>query len=195
MLCVKEQYSIIASDFSKTRYKKWNCVNNFLSNIVKTDSILELGCGNGKNIYDIKEQSIGVDICPEFCKICRDKGIAVIESNVLDVDFPEESFDYILCIAVIHHIKEEDDKIKLLNIINKILKTNGKALITGWTTQEPTRNLVHGDNIVKFGKNERYYYIFQQYELYNLCKQVFNNTDYSFECYNDVIVVTKPRFI
>lgn len=191
MLCVKEQYSIIASDFSKTRYKKWNCVNNFLSNINKTDKILELGCGNGKNIYDIKDQSIGVDICPEFCKICRDKGITVIESNVLDVDFPEESFDYILCIAVIHHIKEEDDKIKLLNIINKILKTNGKALITGWTTQEPTRNLVHGDNIVKFGKNERYYYIFQQYELYNLCKQVFNNTDYSFECYNDVIVVTK----
>ncbi len=191
MLCVKEQYSIIASDFSKTRYKKWNCVNNFLSNINKTDKILELGCGNGKNIYDIKDQSIGVDICPEFCKICRDKGITVIESNVLDVDFPEESFDYILCIAVIHHIKEEDNKIKLLNIINKILKTNGKALITGWTTQEPTRNLVHGDNIVKFGKNERYYYIFQQYELYNLCKQVFNNTDYSFECYNDVIVVTK----
>lgn len=191
MLCVKEQYSIIASDFSKTRYKKWNCVNNFLSNINKTDKILELGCGNGKNIYDIKDQSIGVDICPEFCKICRDKGITVIESNVLDVDFPEESFDYILCIAVIHHIKEENDKIKLLNIINKILKTNGKALITGWTTQEPTRNLVHGDNIVKFGKNERYYYIFQQYELYNLCKQVFNNTDYSFECYNDVIVVTK----
>jgi tRNA (uracil-5-)-methyltransferase TRM9 len=195
MLCVKEQYSIIASDFSKTRYKKWNCVNNFLSNINKTDKILELGCGNGKNIYDIKDQSIGVDICPEFCKICRDKGITVIESNVLDVNFPEESFDYILCIAVIHHIKEEDDKIKLLNIINKILKTNGKALITGWTTQEPTRNLVHGDNIVKFGKNKRYYYIFQQYELYNLCKQVFNNTDYSFECYNDVIVVTKSRFI
>ncbi len=191
MLCVKEQYSIIASDFSKTRYKKWNCVNNFLSNINKTDKILELGCGNGKNIYDIKDQSIGVDICPEFCKICRDKGITVIESNVLDVDFSEESFDYILCIAVIHHIKEEDDKIKLLNIINNILKTNGKALITGWTTQEPTRNLVHGDNIVKFGKNERYYYIFQQYELYNLCKQVFNNTDYSFECYNDVIIVTK----
>ncbi len=191
MLCVKEQYSIIASDFSKTRYKKWNCVNNFLSNINKTDKILELGCGNGKNIYDIKDQSIGVDICPEFCKICRDKGITVIESNVLDVDFSEESFDYILCIAVIHHIKEEDDKIKLLNIINNILKTNGKALITGWTTQEPTRNLVHGDNIVKFGKNERYYYIFQQYELYNLCKQVFNNTDYSFECYNDVILVTK----
>lgn len=191
MLCVKEQYSIIASDFSKTRYKKWNCVNNFLSNVIKSDSILELGCGNGKNIYDIKEQSIGVDICPEFCKICRDKGIIVIESNVLDIDFPEESFDYILCIAVIHHLKEENDKLKLLNIIKKILKPYGKALITGWTTQEPTRNLVHGDNIVKFGKNERYYYIFQQYELYNLCKKIFDTIDYTFECYNDVIRVTK----
>jgi len=191
MFCVKDQYSIIASDFSKTRYKKWDCVNDFLSNIDKTDKILELGCGNGKNIYDIKEQSIGVDICPEFCKICRDKGINVIESNILDVNFPEESFDYILCIAVIHHIKEEADKIKLLNIIKKILKKNGKALITGWTTQEPTRNLVHGDNIVKFGKNERYYYIFHQYELYELSKKIFDTITYKFECYNDVIVVTK----
>jgi len=191
MLCVKEQYSLIASDFSKTRTKKWNCVNNFLSDITKTDKILELGCGNGKNIYDIKDQSIGVDICPEFCKICRDKGINVIESNILNVDFPEESFDYILCIAVIHHIKEEADKIKLLNIIKKILKTNGKALITGWTTQESMRNLVHGDNIIKFGKNERYYYIFNQYELYDLCKRIFDNISYKFEYYNDIITITK----
>lgn len=191
MFCVKDQYSIIASDFSKTRYKKWDCVNDFLSNIDKTDKILELGCGNGKNIYDIKDQSIGVDICPEFCKICRDKGINVIESNILDIDFPEESFDYILCIAVIHHLKEECDKIKLLNIIKKILKKNGRALITGWTTQEPTRNLVDGDNIVKFGKNERYYYIFHQYELYELSKKIFDTITYKFECYNDVIMVTK----
>ena len=48
MLCVKEQYSRIASDFSKTRYKKWNCVNNFLNDIIKTDKILELGCGKGE---------------------------------------------------------------------------------------------------------------------------------------------------
>ncbi len=191
MLCVKDQYSRIASDFSKTRTKKWNCVNNFLSDVIKSDKILELGCGNGKNIYDIKEQSIGIDICPEFCKICRDKGINVIESNILDINFPEESFDYILCIAVIHHLKGEADKIKLLNIIKKILKKNGKALITGWTTQEPTRNLVNGDNIVKFGKNERYYYIFHQYELYNLCKQIFDNITYKFEYYNDVITVYK----
>lgn len=191
MLCVKEQYSRIASDFSKTRTKKWNCVNNFLSDIIMSDKILELGCGNGKNIYDIKDQSIGIDICPEFCKICREKGINVIESNILDVNFPEESFDYILCIAVIHHIKEEADKIKLLNIIKKILNKNGKALITGWTLQESNRNLVHGDNIVKFGKNERYYYIFHQYELYNLCKQIFDNITYKFEYYNDVITVYK----
>lgn len=193
MSLVKNQYSKIAKDFSKTRYKKWTCVNNFLTNIINSDKILELGCGNGKNIFDIKDQSIGVDICPEFCNICREKGINVIESNVLDVNFNNESFDYILCIAVIHHLKEEKDKIKLLNIIKNALKKNGKALITGWTILEPSRELVHGDNIVKFRENERYYYIFNQYELYKLCEQVFINCnlEYSFECYNDVITITK----
>ena len=45
--------------------------------------------------------------------------------------------------------------------------------------------------VVKFGKNERYYYIFHQYELYNLCKQIFDNITYKFEYYNDVITVYK----
>jgi SAM-dependent methyltransferase len=188
---IKDQYSQIAIEFSKTRYKKWNCVNNFLSNVKSTDKILELGCGNGKNIIDFKDQSIGVDICPEFCRICKNKGLHVIESDILNVNFTNESFDYILCVAVIHHFKNEEDKIKLLNIINNLLKKGGKALITCWTTDEIAYNFSHGDNFVKFNKTLRYYYIFSPNELSNLCKKIYNNIENYNECYNEIVIINK----
>jgi SAM-dependent methyltransferase len=189
MLSIKEQYSKIAKGFSKTRYKKWDCVNEFLSFIKHTDKILELGCGNGKNIEGI-QQAIGIDICPELCQICRDKGINVIEGDILDINF-KESFNYILCIAVIHHFQMVEDRIKLLKIIYDLLEDGGKAIITCWTTEEKSHNFKHGDNYVKFGSIDRYYYIFDPLELYNMCKNIFKNIEYKTEFYNDIVIVTK----
>lgn len=191
MLCetndVKNQYNQIAKSFSKTRYKKWDCVIKFLKDIKPSDKVLELGCGNGKNIYDIKDQSLGVDICPELCNICKEKGIKVIESDILNFN-TDQKFDYILCIAVIHHLNKHDDRIKLIRKIKSLLKENGKAIITCWNTNEIRYNFNHGDNMVKFGQINRYYYIFEPNELYNLCKNeltIINNYE---ECFNDIVI-------
>ena len=186
---VKNQYSKIAKSFNKTRYKKWNCVINFLKDVKSSDKILELGCGNGKNIYDLKNQSIGVDICPELCDICSEKGINVIKSDILSFE-TNEKFNYILCVAVIHHLSKFDDRIKLIRKIKNLLKENGKALITCWTTNEIDHEFVHGDNYVKFESINRYYYIFEPTELLYLCRKEFNNIFYYKEFYNDIIIVT-----
>lgn len=185
---VKNQYSTIAKSFSKSRYKKWLCVDNFLKDIKSTDYILELGCGNGKNIYDIKQQSLGVDICPELCNICKEKGISVIESNILDFN-TDLKFDYILCIAVIHHLSNLEDRIKLIKKIKSFLKENGKAIITCWNTNETKYRFIHGDNLVKFGQINRYYYIFEPNELYNLCKNEFTIINNYEECFNDIVIL------
>lgn len=187
---VKQQYSIIASSFSKTRYKKWQCIDNFLQNIQPNETILELGCGNGKNIINYKLQSTGVDICPELCAICKNQGINVIESNILDFN-SDILYDYILCVAVIHHFSKLEDKNKLLDKIKSLLKPSGKAIITCWLTTEPRYNLTHGDNFIKFGQINRYYYIFEPNELYNLCKNKFNIVNNYDEEFNDIVIVSK----
>lgn len=185
---IKNQYNQIAKSFSKTRYKKWDCVINFLKNIKFDEKVLELGCGNGKNIYDIKDQSIGVDICPELCNICKEKGINIIESDILDFN-TEDKFDYILCIAVIHHLNNLKDRIKLIKKIKSLLKENGKAIITCWNTNETKYKFTHGDNMVKFGQINRYYYIFKPNELYDLCKNEFEIISSYEECFNDVVIM------
>ncbi len=192
MICetkdIKNQYNQIAKSFSKTRYKKWDCVINFLKDIKTSDKVLELGCGNGKNIYDIKDQALGVDICPELCNICKEKGITVIESDILNFNI-DQKFDYILCIAVIHHLNKQDDRIKLIRKIKSLLKENGKAIITCWNTNETRYTFTPGDNLVKFGQINRYYYIFKPNELYELCKNELNVINNYEECFNDIVIV------
>jgi SAM-dependent methyltransferase len=181
-------YSSFAHEFDKTRYNKWKCIHMFCKNINKYDLVLELGCGNGKNIIDIPN-SIGVDICFEFCKICNTKNIQTICSNILNINF-NVKFDYILCVAVIHHLKTIPERMQLLQIVKSHLNNNGKAIITTWLITYSKRKFNYGDNIVKFNSFDRYYYIFNDNELYNLCKLFFTNIEYYEECDNGIYILS-----
>jgi hypothetical protein len=81
-----------------------------------------------------------------------------------------------------------EDRIKLLKIIYDLLEDGGKAIITCWTIEEKSHNFKHGDNYVKFGSIDRYYYIFDPLELYNMCKNIFKNIEYKTEFYNDIVM-------
>ena len=43
-------YNKIANDFSRTRYKVWDGVKQFLDTIPVDSKIADIGCGNGKNM-------------------------------------------------------------------------------------------------------------------------------------------------
>ncbi len=192
-ISVEETYNTIANSFSRTRYKKWNSVNQFLSTVEPHHKILELGCGNGKNLIDHTNQSIGVDISEELCKICISRGINVIHEDILKVEFEENSFDYIMCIAVIHHLKNIEDQKKIIEKIFKFLKPGGKALITGWNISEERYKFVHGDNFVKFGYSTRYYYIYNVGELKELIENTIqvSHIQYTNENFNDTVYFVK----
>lgn len=193
MSIVVDVYNQIAHSFSKTRYKKWKSVNDFLEKVLPNERILELGCGNGKNLIDHKEQSLGVDISEEFCKICENKGIKTICCDILDVELEEESYDHILCIAVIHHLPKMEDQIRLIQKIYRLLKPGGRALITGWNISEPKHSFHPGDNLVKFGESMRYYYIYQIGELKEMIEQTIEpkHIEYRNESGNDTVFFVK----
>ena len=43
-------YETISSEFSATRFSVWRCVKDLTHLIKKNDYVLEIGCGNGKNM-------------------------------------------------------------------------------------------------------------------------------------------------
>ena len=50
-----------------------------------------------------------------------------------NLPFTNELFNYVMCIAVIHHLSTEERRLKALEEISRVLKLGGEALIYVWS--------------------------------------------------------------
>ena len=66
-------YKEAAEDFSRTRTVIWPGVMNFLNDIDTNSSILDAGCGNGKNMMKTSHIFTGLDMCEELLNIVKTK--------------------------------------------------------------------------------------------------------------------------
>src|SRR3989344_3575710 len=110
-------------------------------NISKTAKIFDFGCGSGYTVSFLQSEGYnahGSDVSNEAIEYGKSKGIKNLLVNRLgdEIDYPENSFDVILALDVVEHI---EDDIRILNSINKVLKTNGMAIIT-----IPAYQFLHG---------------------------------------------------
>jgi len=105
--------------------------------IIKTDAVLNLGCGIGPQaiIYrDQYKEMVGVDINKERLEmageIMKELGIlnfSTLHSNVEDTALEDNSFDKIIAVDIIEHTINPD---KALTEMNRLLRDNGLLLIT-----------------------------------------------------------------
>jgi len=195
---VHNTYNTIASHFSNSRYKPWDKVKNFLQELSETSTMIEVGCGNGKNLGISKGISIGCDICPNLLEIAKSKGYQVVLADALNLPFSDNFSDAVISIAVIHHLSTEERRISAISEMIRICKPNGKILIYVWAKEDKNKN--SGDSFIEWRDNkggnnilERYYHLFEKDELDNLCSK-FNNitieTSY-FDKENYAIILTK----
>jgi len=180
-------YSNIANHFDKTRSYVWNCVKEFLSDINPDNKLLlEAGCGNGKNLLYSKSIGFeveGYDNCFEFVNLCCNRGLNCFEWDIRNPI--EKQYDIILCIAVIHHLQTEEERLLCLQNLFNILKSGGKMLLTFWSYETILNNKKSispkifniGDNMVPWKTckgiicSYRYYYIYDENSINNL---IFN---------------------
>ena len=188
-------YDIIANDFSKTRAYTWKCVKNFIDNMTINDCsvdgqgiddrviegrgqegrVIEVGCGNGKNIDYLfkhgysKDAIYSLDSCQLFVNMVKNKGYNCCLELAQNIDklYPINHFNYLLCIAVIHHMDKEEERINTIIKCIQLLKKGGRALFTVWafeqsytdecgtlfTTSKPRTFIKAGDNIVSWNRN------------------------------------------
>ena len=179
---VKDVYNSIANEFSDTRYRPWTCVESFLDNLEKDKIIGDIGCGNGKNMLYRKDLiNYGCDFSKELVKICLKQNLNVIEGDILNIPYKDNSFDYTLCIAVIHHLSTIDKRIKSINELIRVTKPGGKILILVWALEQESNskrkftkqeNYVDWKNKSKQLLGKRYYYVFKENELENLVSSI-----------------------
>lgn len=170
-----EFYKTNASEFSKTRFSIWKSVKEF-GQLFSTNSIvLDAGCGNGKNMeyFHHKTNIIGFDNCQEFIDICLSKHLNVTYDDIINIQYNDDRFDFIICIAVIHHLRTKIERIHAVNELLRVLKKGGKILITVWALESDEysqkRNFHRGDNNVLFLGNDRYYFIHDKEMFTDFC--------------------------
>ena len=139
----EKTWDVIAESFDKTRKKPWEECISFIQKIPKVSNVVDLACGNGRHLIPAAKHCkkvIGVDISSELLKITKEKikneglkNVFLIHSDVTSIPIDSNSVDYILFIAALHNIKGKENRIKALKEVKRILKKDGKALISVWS--------------------------------------------------------------
>ena len=202
MNSVEKIYNKIAKDFDRTRYKVWNRVATFLDSLEPNTRVLEVGCGNGKNmLYRNDLQMSGIDISDEQVSICKEKGLDVEKSNMTKLSFSNSEFDSIICIATYHHLDNDEERAQALKEIYRVLKKSGRVMICVWAMEQPSNTkhrFTKSDELVSWKiDNEtyyRYYHIYKEKELEeeirSLCPE-FTTESVFYHCGNWYIVLSK----
>ena len=198
---VKDVYEEIADHFSNTRVYKWSWVNNFLDKLKINSIVYDLGCGNGRNMNHGSLKFIGIDNCENFIKICKERNLEVINSNITNIPLKTGTADAVICIAVFHHLSSEKNRIAALFEMKRLVKNGGKILLSIWSINQPAktrRNFSnYGNNIVLWNNNkgkiyERYYYIFKLDEIRKLFEKVgLIILNYEYNCGNEIFTLMK----
>ena len=164
---VKTVYNKIANDFSRTRYKVWGGVKQFLDTIPMGSVVGDIGCGNGKNMMYRNDLSyIGMDISDEMVGICKERGLNAITGSILDI--PIERVDYSMSIAVIHHLETREERVRALSELLRITKHN--ILVTAWSFYQNKRKYASQDEMISFTNRDgsvyhRFYHLYVDGEL------------------------------
>ena len=222
---VQASYSQIAEDFNDTRKKQiWPELAKLAEGIddsFRRQTVLDVGCGNGRLAGLFKDRKIdyfGVDNCQELICLAKDNhGNCFAVGDILKLSLIKHyNFDYVFCVAVLHHLPGFDLRLEALKQLRSKVKDNGTIVITVWNlwSQKKYRRLILkywllkllkknqmdlGDIIFNwknsqgFNITQRYYHAFTKRELMKLAKKADLVIDKLYkDKYNYYFILKKP---
>jgi alkylated DNA repair protein alkB family protein 8 len=152
-----EFYEKYGTDFSKSRFRVWPQVSEFIQALSQGAIVYDIGCGNGKNMSIRPDvTTVGVEPSAALCAECTVRGLDVVQGDARSLPFADASADAVLMIAALHHLSPAEQT-KALFEIQRVLKPGGRALITCWAVEQPPasrRSFVPGLNYVKWEGKE-----------------------------------------
>ncbi len=90
-------------------------------------SFLEIGAGHGRDSKFFQENGFQVtciDLSPEMVRLCQQKGLDARLMDMVNLDFPDGSFDAVYSLNSLLHLSKNELPIVLQNI-RRVLKRNG----------------------------------------------------------------------
>ena len=160
-------YDSIARHFDITRYKPWPETMKFADRLKPNSQILDLGCGNGRNLRHLASKGMrvfGLDISQGQLEIAGHRTL----DEVPDADFhllagdaefiplKENKLDAVIFIATLHHLPSQDARLNSLKEIHRILRPGGLCLVSAWAREQEKfeKELREGQEVIGDGWEE-----------------------------------------
>jgi len=142
----------------------------------KKGNILDVGCGSGRNILKGKKY-ICLDFSRnmlEYAKKNSGKNIIFVRADAVELPIKNNSFDNVLYVAILHVIKGSKNRKNALKELRRVMKKNGRAIITVWNKDQPRFSKSKKESYIPWKHKEkkymRYYYLYDEKELKNVLK-------------------------
>jgi len=100
-----------------------------ISTTLKTQRILDVGCGTGANLKMLAAygKAEGVDISPQAVDFCHERGLDSVKLGAIEqLPYESDSFELVTALDVIEHL---DDDIAGLREMRRVLRRDGRILV------------------------------------------------------------------
>lgn len=147
-----------AQTFWLENLKQADRYNNWIVEQIKPylgNNVLEVGCGNGNFTVFLAQQCdrvTGIDINKEYVEIAQKRlakqtNVTILEEDITKLQ-SKNSFDTIIMLDVLEHIKND---VTTLQQLNTLLQPQGKLII-----KVPALNYIYGEMDRAIGHYRRY---------------------------------------
>lgn len=173
-------WDAIADAWDKVR-RKPNPLAEQLAAQWTPGKILDIGCGNGRNLLPFAQRGfacVGIDTSKKLrdyaTERLREYPAVLVHGNATELPFPDESFDGVIFLAVLHHLSPQYQKQALAELF-RVLKPGGKAAISVWNKLQWGFVFGSKERFIPWTLDngqrvDRYYYFFTFGELKKLLR-------------------------
>jgi tRNA (uracil-5-)-methyltransferase TRM9 len=145
---IRATYDRIAESFAARRREPWPEVKSFIETLPRGSRVLDLGAGNGRHAKLLAGRGIravAVDFSRRLLTIGRsgERGdgpevrVDWVGGEATKLPFRNASFDAALCIAVLHHLPLEADRLMSLRELQRVLRRGAPVLVSVWAREQP----------------------------------------------------------
>lgn len=135
----KRVYDAIADQFSSTRQYLWGDLVPLAAYAKKGDTILDLGCGNGRlfqlfETNDLGVTYIGQDQSEGLISHAKHafKNAQFTVGSMTQIPLSDKSVDCVYSIAAFHHLPDDGSRQACLREIARVLKPGGTLVMSNW---------------------------------------------------------------
>ena len=158
-------------------------VDRVLPFVNKNTKLLDIGCGNGNFLKDIKEmvdRAEGMEVTKHHIDSCRSAGLT-IHDTLLDSFDPQEKYDVVVMHATLEHVANLPQFVKDLK---RITHANSHIFIEVPSMRDPLANTYDIEKYRKFFYRQYHMYYFSEISL----SKLFTDLGFKAEVWSEMMV-------